>query len=107
MSICDARGAILANTNFTGADASGADFRAAVLNGACFVDADLTDARIDNSTVLDRAIFCNTVMPDGSIDNSGCGQQSTCCPCPDGNCTTNLGDQPDCAGVLKRGRAAF
>ena len=98
----DARGAILANSNFTGADASGADFRGAVLNGACFVDADLTDARIDNSTVLDKAIFCNTIMPGGSLDDSGCGRQTTCCPCPDGQCTTGPGDQPDCAGVLTR-----
>lgn len=103
----NARGATLSDANFTGADLLEADLRGAVLNGSCFVDADLTGAMIDNSTVRETAIFCNTAMPDGTIDNSGCGRQDACCPCPGGACTTAPGDQPDCAAVLTRAGCAF
>jgi sugar lactone lactonase YvrE len=76
----DVRGAVLRGANFTRADLSGADFRGAVLSGACFVDADLRGARIDHSTMLGGAIFCRTVMPDGTINDRGCGRGTTCCP---------------------------
>ncbi len=84
----DARGSILSGANFTGADASGADFGSAVLSDACFVDANLLDANITNSTVLGDAIFCNTVMPDGSINDTGCDRGTDCCPttCQGENC---------------------
>lgn len=84
----DARGSVLDGANFTGANLAGADLRGAVLTGACFVDANLTGATIDNSTLLDEAIFCNVVTPDGSILNSGCGRQSGCCKttCEGGSC---------------------
>lgn len=75
----DARGAILDGTNFTGANASEADFRGAVLSGACFAGANLFDARIDKSTLLDGAIFCNTIVPNGSVNDAGCGGDDTCC----------------------------
>lgn len=103
----NARGAILSDANFTGADLLEADLRGAVLSGSCFVDADLTGAIIDNTTVRDSAIFCNTAMPDGTIDNSGCGRQDACCPCPGGACITAPGDQPDCEGVLRRAGCSF
>jgi hypothetical protein len=102
----DAHGAILSDTNFTGADASGANFRGAVLNGACFVDATLDGAIIDNSTVLDDAIFCHTVMPDGSLNNTGCNNPTACCPTEHdpsaAGCTDNnnfcSGNQANCLG---------
>ena len=77
------RGAVLSSANFSGADLSSADLRGAVLRDACLVGADLTDARLDNSTVLGGAIFCQTIMPDTSVDNSGCGQPTACCPTSD------------------------
>ncbi len=48
----------LTSSNFRGADLSGANFTLADLTGA-----DLTDAK------LDHAIYCQTVMPDGTIRN--------------------------------------
>ncbi len=48
----------LTASNFTHADLRGANFTLADLTGA-----DLTDAR------LDHAVFCQTVMPDGSVRN--------------------------------------
>jgi hypothetical protein len=66
--------------NFTNADAGGTDFRGANLSGSCFVDASLRNARLGNSVNLGGAIFCNTVTPDGSIDNSGYGKGTACCP---------------------------
>ena len=71
---------MLSRANFANANASGADFRGAILADACLVDAILLDARIDNSTVLRGAIFCNTRMPDGTINNAGCDRPTACCP---------------------------
>ena len=76
----DVRGSNLSNTNFTDADAWGADFRGANLSGACFVNATLFGAKLGSSVNLHKSIFCNTVMPDGSVDNSGCDQGTACCP---------------------------
>jgi hypothetical protein len=106
----DARGANLSNSKFTLADLGGADFRGANLSGGCFVDASLLGATLGSSVNLGKAIFCNTVMPDGSINNSGCDRGTACCPttcqgdsCPPGGC--NLLDElcgalagPCCAG---------
>ena len=75
----DAHGAVLSRANFANANASGADLRGAILDDACFVDAVLLDARFDNSTVLGSAIFCNTRMPDGTINNAGCDRPTACC----------------------------
>jgi len=76
----DVRGSNLSNANFTDTDAWGADFRGANLSGACFVNATLLDAKLGNSVNLDKAIFCHTIMPDGSIDDSGCDKATACCP---------------------------
>ena len=84
------RGANLSNANFTGADLEGADLRGANLSGACFVDANLRNATLGSSANLGGAIFCNTVMPDGSVDDSGCAHGTACCP------TSCQGD--DCPG---------
>ena len=75
----DARGSILSGANFTGADLSGATLLGANLSDACLLGADLTGALIDNSTNLHRALFCQTMMPDGSILNAGCNQPTPCC----------------------------
>ncbi len=70
----------LSRANLRGADLSGVDFTRANLSGACLVNADFTDATFTNSTNLYNAIFCNTTMPDGSVNDSGCGSGTPCCP---------------------------
>lgn len=73
-------GANLGQANFTNANASGANFQAANLGQACLVDANLTGAKTNSSTNLGGAIFCRTIMPDGSINDSGCDNGTRCCP---------------------------
>ncbi len=63
----DLFGADLTDVNLTGANLSGAN-----LGNSRLVDANLTDADISGA-VFDSAIICKTTMPDGKIDNSGCG----------------------------------
>jgi hypothetical protein len=70
----------LSQANFTLADLSGANLRAANLRGACLVGADLMSAIVDESTRFTGAIFCQTTMPDGSVNNSGCQLGTACCP---------------------------
>ena len=65
--------------NLTGADASGANFRGANLGNACLIGADLTNASFNGSTNLGGAIFCRTTMPNGRVNNSGCGRDTRCC----------------------------
>jgi hypothetical protein len=84
----DVRGSNLSNSSFREADLTGADFRGANLSGACFVGADLLGAKLGSSVNLSGAIFCNTRMPDGRIDSSGCEKTTACCrnvvqDCPD------------------------
>jgi hypothetical protein len=93
----DVRGSNLSNANFTGADLRGADFRGANLGGSCFIGADLSGAKLGASVNQHQAVFCNTVMPDGTIDDSGCDRGTPCCPaCSDaGSCPTG---QSCCGG---------
>jgi hypothetical protein len=69
----------ISRANLRGADLSGANLTAANLSGSCLIDANLTGAIIANTTNLYNAIFCRTIMPDGSINNSGCGLGTECC----------------------------
>ena len=78
----NARGANLSNTNFRDADAYGADFRGANLSGSCFVKANLRNAKLGSSVNVGGAIFCRTLMPDGSINDRDCGKGTACCPTP-------------------------
>lgn len=83
------RGSNLSYSSFRGANLSGADFRGANLGGSCFVGADLLGAKLGTSVNLSGAIFCDTRMPDGSINTSGCNKTTECCrlltrDCPDG-----------------------
>jgi hypothetical protein len=101
---CDFSGASLPNLNCKRCNVSGAslngtiltgvNFDKANLQGACLVDADLTGATINNSTNLSGAIFCRTRMPNGSLNNSGCGKGTSCCPtciAVGGSCGAGLG----------------
>jgi hypothetical protein len=104
----NAGGANLSNSNFTDADLRGAYFGGANLSGACFVGADLTGATLGASVNLRRAVFCDTIMPDGSTDDSGCDRGTTCCPtCRPATCESlglECGAWPDgCGGALECG----
>ncbi len=80
-------GADLSNSSFFAADLRGADFRGASLRGGCFLAANLLGATIDASVNLTDAVFCQTVMPDGTLDSSGCDKATGCCSdCPGGVC---------------------
>jgi len=115
----DVRGSNLSHSSFRGADLRGADFRGANVSGSCFVGADLLGAKLGASVNRRQAIFCNTRMPDGSFDASGCDKTTACCPplerdCPPttvdchstdglGNCVAivgHIGPVATCGDVL-------
>jgi uncharacterized protein YjbI with pentapeptide repeats len=101
----DVRGANLSQSSFAGADLRGADFRGANLSGGCFASANLTGARLGGSVNLHGSIFCNTTMPDGTIDNSGCEGETPCCHlrvqnCPDTKIECYTQDTDGCHQVL-------
>ena len=58
------------------------NLRGANLSGSCLVHADLTGARLGGSVNLHQAIFCQTIMPDGSLNTADCGRGDACCPTP-------------------------
>ncbi|NQV22329.1 MAG: pentapeptide repeat-containing protein [Rhodospirillales bacterium] len=86
------RYATLTGTNFRGADLSpkkdtsllryfhaefeehggATDLKGAVIAGADFTGANLSGANMASVKGIESAIFCNTVMPDESISNTGC-----------------------------------
>ena len=64
------------------------------MSGACLVNATLSGATIANNTNLANAIFCNTTMPSGSINNSGCSKGTACCD----TCLPSTCAQTCCSG---------
>ncbi len=70
---------------FAGACLQGATFRGAALGGstwggACLLGADFTGADLDgDATLFDGALFCNTVMPDGRVNDRDCDTLPGCC----------------------------
>lgn len=58
----------LHGANFTSAELTSANFRGADLTGTNFTLADLTGADLTDAK-LDDAVYCQTVMPDGTIRN--------------------------------------
>jgi hypothetical protein len=104
----NAGGANLSKSNFTDANLRGAFFGGASLSGACLVGADFTGATLGASVNLSRAIFCDTIMPNGSINNSGCNRGTECCStCRPATCESlglECGAWPDgCGGSLACG----
>jgi hypothetical protein len=89
----DVRGADLSGANLTGAQLSEANLQGVDLGGACLVGANLLAATIDSSTNVKDAIFCHTLMPDGSVNDHDCGKGTDCCPTPEANCRTCEGAQ--------------
>jgi len=65
------KGANLKSANLTGADLTDADLTGANLTNANLTDTDLTNA-ITPPSLWDGVTFCNTTMPDGTVNNSGC-----------------------------------
>jgi len=86
----DVQGANFHQANFSGAQLARADLRGADLGDACLVGANLLDAIIDDTTTMEGAVFCHTLMPDGSINDDGCTQATRCCPtrCKGETCPT-------------------
>ena len=78
----DFRGSNLSNNNFTGAVLARGDFRGANMSGSCLVGANLHEAKLGSSVNLGDAIFCQTLMPDGSLNNRDCDKGTRCCPTP-------------------------
>ena len=81
MTNAHASGADFADSKMTGANLTGADLRGANFTNVVFTDASLINADLTNANLtggdlanakLTGAVFCNTTMPDGSINNSGC-----------------------------------
>ena len=66
-------GANLKNADFTQADLENATFAHANLANTNFSQADLTGANL-NGTNYNEAIFCDTIMPDGSANDLDCSQ---------------------------------
>ena len=69
----------LTGANLTGSDLSGvklvnANLTKSVMSEANLTEANLKDARHFNTSDTTGAIFCRTIMPDGSANNSGCSQ---------------------------------
>ena len=50
---------------------SGANLSRAYLNGAWLRKADLSEADLTGA-IMNGVILCNTTMPDGSVNDSGC-----------------------------------
>lgn len=61
----------LGGVDLEGADLSSADLEEAYLESAILKLANLTNANL-TATGLDGVLFCNTTMPDGSTNDSGC-----------------------------------
>lgn len=60
----DLTSADLTNANLTGADLTNAD-----LNNIALISANLTDANLSGIKTIEKTIFCNTTMPDGSVQS--------------------------------------
>jgi hypothetical protein len=88
----DFRGSNLSRGNFTGAQLARGDFRGANLSGACLVGANLQGARLGNSVNLHGAIFCRTLMPDGTFNDRDCEKATRCCPAPPPPACEECGD---------------
>jgi hypothetical protein len=62
----------LSGTSLSGANLPSANLSGAILTGANLTGADLTSANLTGVDVT-SAYLCNTMMPDGSYNNSDCG----------------------------------
>ena len=65
-------GADLTNANLTDANLSRANLTEANLMNVNFTGANLTEAVLDGTYNAKKATYCNTTMPDGTVNNSNC-----------------------------------
>lgn len=63
------RGVDFEGTNLTGVDLTGADLTSADLSGAKLIRTNLSNANLTGAKITPSTIFCNTIMPDGRIEN--------------------------------------
>lgn len=63
------RGVDFEGTNLTGVDLTGADMTGANLSGANLIGTNLRNANLTSAKITESTIFCNTIMPDGRIEN--------------------------------------
>ena len=71
LSNSDLTGSYLYKADLRGANLEHSDLADGYLSMADFTDANLRAANLTGSLLKD-AIFCNTTMPDGLTNNSGC-----------------------------------
>ena len=68
--------ALLIKVDLSGADLRGADLREAALSDVLAEDADLRGANLEGASVIggniQKARFCKTIMPSGSVANGDC-----------------------------------
>ncbi len=62
----------LREVNFSNANLSQANFKDAKLNGAKLYKANLTDAQDLTHGQLEKALLCQTILPDGTVSNRDC-----------------------------------
>ena len=72
------QGASFRESNLRGAFLALGDFSGASFRDACLAGADFFEAIIDGADFR-GAILCNTLMPDDTVDNSGCDAVTDCC----------------------------
>ncbi|MDA0857581.1 MAG: pentapeptide repeat-containing protein [Proteobacteria bacterium] len=81
---CDLTGAYLWKAELGESNLRGVDLRGAYLRGANLVGTNFNNAKLNGAdlkeTNLQKAIFCNTTMPDGSINNNDCKKASQASP---------------------------
>ena len=72
----DLRNADLRGANLTDGNAIECDLRGADLRGANLTNLDLTEAKLNGALIDSTTLFCNTVMPNGSVQH----HQGGLCP---------------------------
>ena len=73
------QGVSFRNANLNSADLSFTDVSGASFRDACLSGANLFGANTDGADFR-GAIFCGTIGPDGSLNDSGCDETGRCCP---------------------------
>jgi hypothetical protein len=88
----DLHSAMLRQAKFVDADLCGANLTSAHLRDADLRDANLTRAILRSASFKGAktagAVFCETIMPDGTTNDSGCVEGATIC-CFDGECAAD------------------
>ena len=102
------KGCNLSKVNLRGADARNADLTNANLGKTCLVETNFRGATLAGVNFED-AIFCRTIMPNGTVRNDGCASATTCCPtciAIDEACGTGIGGSCCNNGTCQNGLCA-